>query len=42
LGLFIIKQLLQIDGCDVVLLNDRNEDGRRYKFAVNLGPLVKA
>jgi signal transduction histidine kinase len=41
LGLFIIKQLLQLDGCDVLLLNDRNEDGRRYKFAVNLGPLVK-
>jgi signal transduction histidine kinase len=42
LGLFIIKQLLQIDGCDVLLLNDRNLDGRRYKFAVNLSPLVKA
>jgi len=42
LGLFIIKQLLLIDGCDVLLLNDRNEHGRRYKFAVNLAPLVKA
>ncbi|WP_368506897.1 sensor histidine kinase [Bradyrhizobium lupini] len=41
LGLFIIQQLLQLDACDVVLLDDRNEDGRRYKFAVNLGPLVK-
>jgi signal transduction histidine kinase len=30
LGLFIIKQLLLIDGCDVLLLNDRNEHGRRY------------
>jgi signal transduction histidine kinase len=42
LGLFITRELLQIDGCDVTLLSDRNEDGRRYKFAVNLRPLVKA
>lgn len=42
LGLFIVRQLLQIDGCDVSLLKDRNEDGRRYKFAINLRPLIKA
>jgi signal transduction histidine kinase len=42
LGLFIIRQLLQIDGCDVTLLSERNEDGRRYKFSVDLKPLVKA
>jgi signal transduction histidine kinase len=41
LGLFIVRELLHIDGCDVVLLNDRNADGRRYKFAVNLLPLAK-
>lgn len=41
LGLFIVKQLLQIDGCDIELLNERNEDGRRYKFSINFGPLVK-
>jgi signal transduction histidine kinase len=41
LGLFIVKQLLQIDGCDIELLNDRNDEGRRYKFSINLGPLVK-
>lgn len=42
LGLFITKQLLQLDGCDIELLNPRNENGRRYMFAVNLSPLVKA
>lgn len=41
LGLFITRELLRIDGCDVTLLSDRNEDGRRYKFAVNLRPLAK-
>jgi signal transduction histidine kinase len=40
LGLFIISELLRIDGCDVVLLPERNEDGRRYRFAVNLQPLI--
>jgi signal transduction histidine kinase len=42
LGLFIIQQLLQNEGCDVTLLNDRNADGRLYKFSVDLTPLVKA
>ena len=41
LGLFIIRQLLLNDGCDVVLTKDRNADGRRYKFAVNLSPYLK-
>jgi signal transduction histidine kinase len=42
LGLFIIQQLLQNEGCDITLLDERNADGRRYKFAVDLSPLVKA
>jgi signal transduction histidine kinase len=42
LGLFIIQQLLQNEGCDVALLDERNADGRLYKFAVDLAPLVKA
>jgi nitrogen-specific signal transduction histidine kinase len=41
LGLFIIKQLLKIDGCDVVLLSRRNKEGRRHMFEVNLSPLVR-
>ena len=42
LGLFIVTELLRTDGCDISLLADRNEDGRRYRFAVNLRPLVRA
>lgn len=40
LGLFIVTELLLIDGCEIALLSDRNESGRRYRFKVNLGPLV--
>lgn len=41
LGLFIISQLLKNQGCDVTLLDDRNAEGRRYKFSVNLSSLLK-
>ena len=41
LGLFIVRQLLKIDNCDITLLSDRNEEGRRFKFSVNLKALVK-
>jgi signal transduction histidine kinase len=37
LGLFISRQLLERDGGEVILEPDRNEKGRRYKFAVDLG-----
>lgn len=40
LGLFIVTQLLRTDGCDIALLPDRNPEGRCYRFAVNLRPLV--
>lgn len=40
LGLFIVTELLRTDGCDIALLPDRNADGRRYRFAVSLRPLV--
>ena len=40
LGLFIITQLLSVDGCELRLLQDRNQDGRRYRFEVNLLSLV--
>lgn len=40
LGLFIVTELLRADGCDIMLLPDRNRYGRLYRFAVNLGPLV--
>lgn len=40
LGLFIVTELLRVDGCEISLLPDRNEDGRLYRFAINLRPLV--
>ena len=42
LGLFIIGQLLGLDGCGVSLLPDRNAHGRRYRFAVDLSPVTLA
>jgi signal transduction histidine kinase len=36
LGLFISRQLLQRDGCDLILEPDRNSRSRRYKFAIDL------
>jgi C4-dicarboxylate-specific signal transduction histidine kinase len=36
LGLFISRQLLQRDGCDLILEPDRNAKGRRYRFAIDL------
>lgn len=39
LGLFIVKELLAVDGGDVVLLHDRNGDGRRYRFAIDLSSI---
>jgi signal transduction histidine kinase len=42
LGLFIVTELLETDGCSIELMNDRNEDGRRFRFAVDLaGVLVR-
>ena len=37
LGLFIVKQLLAADGCDIQLSGDRNPEGHRYRFTVDLG-----
>lgn len=40
LGLFIIQQLLDDCGCDIVLGQDRNERGRRYRFSINFYGLI--
>lgn len=40
LGLFIVAELLRADGCEISLLPDRNAEGRLFRFAVNLRPLV--
>jgi signal transduction histidine kinase len=36
LGLFIVRQLLESMGCDILLLQKRNELNRRYIFQLNL------
>jgi signal transduction histidine kinase len=41
LGLFIASQLLAADGCNISLSTDKNPDGRRYKFTVNLGAVMQ-
>ncbi len=40
LGLFIVTQLLGLDGCTIELLPERNVLGRRYKFAVDLSAII--
>jgi signal transduction histidine kinase len=40
LGLFIVQELLELEGCQITLLTDRNPQGRLYRFAVELGSLV--
>jgi signal transduction histidine kinase len=34
LGLFIVSELLALDGCSIELLPERNSGGRRYRFKV--------
>lgn len=41
LGLFIVQQLLDDCSCDIVLDQDRNERGRRYRFSLNLFGLIE-
>lgn len=40
LGLYIVTQLLGLDGCTVELLPARNELGRRHQFRVDLSKMV--
>lgn len=41
LGLFISSQLLAADGCSISLNADKNQEGRRYRFTVNLGAVMQ-
>jgi len=41
LGLFIVQQLLESNGCDIVLLPQKNEYGRRYIFQINFSSVLK-
>lgn len=36
LGLYIVKQLLAADGCDILLSGERNPEGNRYRFRIDL------
>lgn len=40
LGLFISKQLLIDEGCDIKLLKKRNQFENRYKFFVDLSGVI--
>lgn len=40
LGLFIVSQLLDIDGCRAMLSEERNSLGRRYRFVVDLSAVL--
>lgn len=40
LGLYIVRQLLGLDGCTIELLPARNELGRRHQFRVDLSKMV--
>lgn len=40
LGLFIIQQLLDDCGCDIVLDQKRNNYGRKYRFSLNMYGLI--
>lgn len=41
LGLFIIKQLLDSSGCSIILEPEKNKDGKRFIFAINLSNIIK-
>lgn len=41
LGLYIIKNLLNADNCDIVLGGERNSLGNRYRFVLNLSSIIQ-
>ena len=41
LGLFVARQLLDPDGASLTLADDRNRDGRRYRFRIDLSAVLK-
>lgn len=40
LGLYIIRNLLEGDGCDIVLDEARNDRGQRYRFVINFAGII--
>jgi signal transduction histidine kinase len=41
LGLFIVQQLVDTIGCEIMLLQARNEHGRRYIFQINFSSIIQ-
>ena len=41
LGLYIVKNLLNADNCDIALTDDRNQKAQRYKFVLNFANIIK-
>lgn len=42
LGLFIVQQLLETEGCEILLLNKKNDTGNRYIFQLNMNSVISA
>ena len=40
LGLFIVQQMLESEGCEVSLLQEKNDAGRRYIFQLNMSSAI--
>ena len=40
LGLFIVQQMLESEGCEASLLHEKNEAGRRYIFQLNMSSAI--
>lgn len=40
LGLFIVRQLLESEGCSIDLGQERDTDGRRHEFLIDLGGML--
>ena len=40
LGLYIVRNLLNAEGCDIALCDERNQLGRRYKFILNFNGII--
>ncbi|MCK9421221.1 MAG: ATP-binding protein [Bacteroidales bacterium] len=41
LGLFIVQQLLESSGCEILLLNETNQYNHRYIFQLNLSSVIE-
>ncbi len=40
LGLFIVQQLLESEGCSIRLMSERNDSGKRFKFQIDFSSAI--